>query len=210
MELRVLLAERVSTRGMTARGDAEVSRAGLVGLAGHETPRATRRYVKAHRASARIGSRLHPQAFRDDFLYTAGLDNPGLLAQVAEGTLVATSTGKTSGSCMRCFDQRLTSTGWSMKSRSRSISVLGWHAVRKMLRRRVSPVCQKRIKTRSPGRIFTFRKLQDGSVAVSGIMAQFPARGGIHDTTSIRNRPSGSLLSDDGKPRICSDLPATL
>jgi hypothetical protein len=154
MELRVLLAERVSTRGMTARGDAEVSRAGLVGLAGHETPRATRRYVKAHRASARIGSRLHPQAFRDDFLYTAGLDNPGLLAQVAEGTLVATSTGKTSGSCMRCFDQRLTSTGWSMKSRSRSISVLGWHAVRKMLRRRVSPVCQKRIKTRSPGRIF--------------------------------------------------------
>jgi hypothetical protein len=159
MELRVLLAERVSTRGMTARGDAEVSRAGLVGLAGHETPRATRRYVKAHRASARIGSRLYPQAFRDDFLYTAGLGNPGLFAQVAEGTLFATGTGKTSGSCMRCFRSAAT-LNWLVNEKQ-----IAQHICSRIARsaENAAPpsqlVCQKRIKTRSPGRIFTFRKL---------------------------------------------------
>jgi len=43
-----------------------------------------------------------------------------------------------------------------------------------------------------------------------GGMTLLPAWEGIHDSTSIDDKPFGSLLSDCGKPRICRNLPITL
>jgi len=57
---------------------------------------------------------------------------------------------------------------------------------------------------------FTFQDCQDGTVTAPVVWLSSLLGGGIHDRSSIQHKPFGSLLSDYGKPRVCSDLPTTL